>query len=54
MLLCANFCFDTPRHFEDIWENIKGANKMPPHPTAWKVAGRPTACRVKLPQKKTF
>ena len=31
ILLCAKFCFDTPRHFEDIWESVKGGQQNAPH-----------------------
>ena len=29
ILLCAKFCFGTSRHFENIWENVKGGKKVP-------------------------
>ena len=43
-ILCAKLCFDTPRHFEDIWENARGRQKMLTHCVAGGRVNLPVKC----------
>ena len=47
MLPCAKFRVAIATHCGVILGNVKGEQQIAP-PPAWKVAGRPTACRVKV------
>ena len=40
-MLCIKCCFDTPRHFQDIWENVKGQEMRPHRVEGSREAGGP-------------
>ena len=46
--MCAKFCVSIFSRCDDIVAEVKGGNFMPPPPTSgWRVARRPSGCRVK-------
>ena len=45
--MCAKFRFSISSRCDDIVAEVKGGNFMPP-PSGWRVARRPSGCRVKL------